>query len=122
MAEDRIILQNMTFFGYHGVAPEEQVLGQRFQVDLEATLDLAPAGRTDAVADTMNYQEAFHLVEEIVTTRKFKLIEALAETIAAAVLGRFAVESVVVRIRKPSVPIAGMLDFSAVEIVRRRSG
>ena len=38
---DRIILEGMQFYGYHGVNPEERVLGQRYVVDLTADLDLS---------------------------------------------------------------------------------
>ncbi len=44
---DRIILSDLGFFGYHGVMPEEAVLGQRFFVDLVCGIDLREAGRTD---------------------------------------------------------------------------
>ncbi|HZK19007.1 MAG TPA: dihydroneopterin aldolase, partial [Clostridia bacterium] len=53
--KDRIFLQGLQFFGYHGVLPEERELGQRFTVDLEMAMDLAEAGRTDNLDDTVNY-------------------------------------------------------------------
>ena len=47
MADDRIVLEGMVFYGYHGVSPAEQELGQRFVVDLEAHRDLRAAGLSD---------------------------------------------------------------------------
>ncbi len=52
---DRILLRDLRFYGYHGVHPEEQRLGQPFAVDLEAELDLRRAGQRDDLSDTVSY-------------------------------------------------------------------
>jgi 7,8-dihydroneopterin aldolase/epimerase/oxygenase len=59
-------------------------------------------------------------VRTIVQTRTFKLLEAMAEAIAARLLTDAAVDEVVVRVRKPKVQLGGPLDHAAVEIRRRR--
>ncbi|HEX2924408.1 MAG TPA: dihydroneopterin aldolase [Chloroflexota bacterium] len=121
MAEDRIILQGMVFFGYHGVNPEERTLGQRFEVDLEMEMDLAAAGLSDDLSRTVNYASAYKLAREVVEGQPYNLIEAVAERLASAMLSRFPVEGVRVRLRKPWAPIKGsVLDSVAVEIVRKR--
>ena len=51
---------------------------------------------------------------------KFLLLEAVAHNIAEAILAKFAVEEVTVRARKHSVPLAGMIDYTEVEITRNR--
>ena len=55
MATDRIILQGMRFYGYHGVNPEEKAQGQTYLVDLEVEVDLARPVRTDVLEDTVSY-------------------------------------------------------------------
>ncbi len=121
MAQDRIIVQGMVFYGYHGVNPEERALGQRFEVDLELELDLSPAGLSDDLARTVNYASAYKLAKEVVEGQPYNLIEAVAERLAAAMLSRFPVEGVRVRLRKPWAPVKGsVLDAVAVEIVRKR--
>jgi dihydroneopterin aldolase len=110
----------MVFYGYHGVRAAERELGQRFVVDLEVWKDLRPAGQSDDLAQTVNYAELYRLVAGIVTGPSCDLIETVAERIAAAVLGRHAVDAVRVRVRKPEAPIAGVLAAAAVEILRRR--
>jgi len=117
---DKIILEGMEFFGYHGVLPEERSLGQRFIVDLDLELDLKPAGVADDVSRTVDYAAVFELVEKSVTERSYFLIEALAEDIANRVLVQFPVEAVVVRVKKPQAPIAGHFASMAVEIRRSR--
>ena len=121
MQGDRIGVARIAVFGRHGVLPEEAVLGQRFYISLEARLDLAPAGRSDDVAHTVSYADLTGIAVEIATERRFNLIEALAETIAATILDRFAsVDSISVRIDKPSAPVPAILDGVSIEITRHR--
>jgi len=120
---DRISLTNLVFLARHGVEPREKAEPQRFEVDVELELDLAPAGRSDDLARTANYAEVYDTVQPIVEGRSFDLIEALAEAIAGAVLATQPLaEAVVVRVRKPEVELGGPLDHAAVEIRRSRAG
>lgn len=121
MAEDRIILQGMVFYGYHGVNPEERELGQRFVVDLELEKDLSAAGLSDDLTQTVNYASAYKLAREVVEGQPCNLIETVAERLATALLSRLPIDGVRVRVRKPWAPVKGsVLDSVAVEIVRKR--
>lgn len=123
MAVDLIRVTRIAVFGRHGLLPEEAVLGQRFYISLEARLDLSEAGRSDDVAGTVSYADLTQIAVEIATERRFKLIEALAEAIAAAILDRFArLEAIAVRIDKPSAPVPAVLEGVSIEIVRSRGG
>ncbi len=118
---DRIRLDGMIFYGFHGVGPEEQQVGQRFVVDLDVERDLRAAGRSDDPADTVNYAQMYRVVKEIVEGPSHKLLESVAESIAEAILDGFDVESVTVTVKKPEVPIKGsILSHAAVEIRRVR--
>lgn len=119
---DRIVLANMEFLGRHGVSDEERAEPQQIDVDVELEADLAPAGASDGLADTVNYSRVFDACREIVEERSFKLLEAIAEAIAARVLADFArVDAITVRVRKPGVPIDGRLEYAGVTIERRRT-
>ncbi|AKX93155.1 7,8-dihydroneopterin aldolase [Moorella thermoacetica] len=120
MGQDKIILAGLEFYGFHGNHPAEQQLGQPFIVDLELYLDLEPAGRTDALEATVNYGQVYRLVQEIVTGRPYKLLEALAAAISDGILAGFPVDEVLVRVKKPRAPLPGSFDYAAVEIRRRR--
>lgn len=118
---DRILLTGLTFYGYHGVHPEERRLGQRFVVDLVLTLDLEPAAASDDLARTVNYSQVYKLVREVVEGPPFNLIEAVAERIAQTILSQTSVSSVVVRVAKPWAPVQGMVAGEiSVEINRSR--
>jgi len=56
---DRIVLAEMAFFGRHGVSDEERSADQEIDVDVELEVDLAQAGGSDALADTVNYSRVF---------------------------------------------------------------
>ena len=119
---DTIELRGLTFYGYHGAYAEEQKLGQRFVVDVRLGLDLAEAGRTDDLSRTVDYGKVAETVRAIVEGRRFKLIEALAEALAGAILDAHAlVETIDVRVEKPSAPVsAAPSGLVAVEIHRTR--
>jgi len=117
---DKIYLNRLAFYGYHGVFEAEAQLGQRFFVDLELSLDLSRAGRSDDLHDTVNYADIFTRVQKIVEGERYKLVEALAERIAGEVLQAFPIEEVKVKVTKPHPPINGHYDSVAVEMVRRR--
>lgn len=118
---DRIILTGMRFFGKHGVYAEETRLGQAFHVDLEMYLDLGPAGQNDDLTRTVDYGRVYATVKAIAEGPPYKLIEAVAERIAVAVLKDHPVHEVVVRVHKPGAPLPGPFDSVTVEIRRQGS-
>ena len=117
---DKIILKGIRFHGYHGVAEAERQLGQKYEIDLELMTDLAAAGKTDDLAHTINYAEDVQRVIEIGTQGSFQLFEALAETIAEAILAQFQIEEVRIAVKKLSPPIEPTLTYAGVEIRRKR--
>ncbi|ARK28474.1 dihydroneopterin aldolase [Halalkalibacter krulwichiae] len=119
---DKIYLNQMAFFGYHGVFQEEQKLGQRFIVDVTLCLDLSRAGSKDDLEETINYGEVYGKVKEIVEGKPYKLVEAVAENIAAVLLRDFPLlNQCTVKVIKPDPPIPGHYQSVAVELVRDRT-
>ena len=118
---DRICIQRIAVYGYHGVLPEERALGQRFYISLDCRLDLSKAGKSDDYTKTVGYQQLTTMVRTIATEESFQLIEALAEAIAEAILSTFpTIESMLVRVEKPAAPIAENFETVFVEIHRRQ--
>ena len=118
---DRIVLKGLQVFARHGVLPEENKLGQRFALDVTAFLDLRPAGQSDDHNRTVCSDGLTRLVIETVTAKRFYLIEAAAEAVAAALLAAFPpIERVVVEVRKPAAAIDAVFDHVAVVIDRSR--
>ena len=117
---DRIVLHNIRVDGRHGVSDEERAAPQPFEVDVEMTRDLSGPGASDDLADTIDYAGIDRAVREIVGTRSFRLLEAIAEAISREILRAADVETVVVRVRKPRVRLDGPIDYAGVEITRSR--
>jgi dihydroneopterin aldolase len=118
---DKIVLRRMEFYGYHGVFSEEQALGQRFYIDLELLMDLKTAGSSDNLEHTINYAEIANMVKNIVEGRKFKLVEALAESIASTLLETYTkVNELRVKVIKPHPPVDIHFDGVSIEIHRKR--
>lgn len=117
---DCIHLNNIRAFGYTGFLPEEQILGQWFQVDLTLRLNLSLAGKSDRLEETYDYSSAVVAVQELVKTAKFKLIEKLSAEIADIMLASSQVEQVTVRLTKLNPPIPNFTGTVAIEITRDR--
>jgi dihydroneopterin aldolase len=118
---DKIILSKMMFYGYHGVFPEENKLGQQYIVDAELSLSLIEAGRSDELEQTINYAEIYHTVQEIVEGKCFRLIEALAENIASTLLQTYtSINEIKLRVTKPHPPFKIFFDGVTVEITRKQ--
>ncbi|MBO0877923.1 MAG: dihydroneopterin aldolase [Pseudonocardia sp.] len=120
-ATDRIVLTGLKVHGRHGVFEHERRDGQDFVVDLTVWLDLAMAGRSDDLADTLDYGALAETAAKIVSGPTCDLIEAVGARIADAVLAApefAAVRTVEVTVHKPSAPIP--LTFADVAVVLRR--
>jgi dihydroneopterin aldolase len=118
---DRVSLQALQCYGYHGVFPEENKLGQRFIIDLDLDLDLARAGRNDDLFATVNYAEIAERVKQIIEGPPFKLVEAVAEAVAAMLLREYPlIQEVHVRLTKPNPPVPFHFAGVTITIHRKR--
>ncbi|NJK68832.1 MAG: dihydroneopterin aldolase [Oscillatoriales cyanobacterium RU_3_3] len=115
---DSIQLTGIRCYGYTGYLPEEQVLGQWFEVDVTLWLDLSPAGKSDDIEHTLDYRTTISLVQELVKTSKYCLIERLADAIAEGILQQPLVEQVKVKLSKPAAPIPDFGGKITLEITR----
>lgn len=117
---DRIHVRDLTARCIVGVNPDERVNKQDVVVNLTLYADLRKAGRTDDLADTVDYKAVKKAVLELVEASSFMLVERLAETIAATCLAADGVRRVRVLVEKPAA-----LRFArtvGVEIVREAGG
>ncbi|MDX1763654.1 MAG: dihydroneopterin aldolase [bacterium] len=120
MSEDRIMIEGIGFYGYHGDLPQERDLGQPFRVDVELVLDCAKAGKSDQIENTIDYGAVVRRVVEIGEQEQFHLIEALAERLAAVILTEFTPDEVSIAVTKPHSPIPFTVENVGIKIRRRR--
>jgi dihydroneopterin aldolase len=103
---DYITLTGIRCYGYTGYLPEEQVLGQWFEVDVKLWFDISQASKTDAIEDTIDYRSVISMIQHLVKTSKFALIERLVCTIADSILQECdRLQKVEVNLSKPAAPI-----------------
>ena len=117
---DKIYIRDLEFIGYHGVFEEEKKLGQKFYVSLELITNLRDAGLNDDILKTTHYGEVAKTVEKVFFSKKYDLIETLAEDIAREILLNFnLISKLKLEIKKPWAPVGIPLDNVAVEINRK---
>lgn len=120
-ARDRISLRGVRARGHHGVLDREKRDGQEFVVDVLLHLDLAPAGTSDDLAETINYADIGADVVARIEGPSFDLIEALAEEISGDALAREGVHTVEVTVHKPQAPVGVSFEDVSVTLVRTRA-
>ena len=113
-----IELSGIELHGFHGVLEHERREGQRFLVDLELELGDTRAAETDLIEDAVDYRDVVAALVEVSDARAYNLLEAFASALANALLARFPVTRVRVRVRKPDVELARPLDHAAVVVER----
>jgi dihydroneopterin aldolase len=117
---DRITLSGLRARGHHGVYDFERERGQDFVIDAVLEVDLAPAARSDDVADTIHYGELAERLVEVVGGEPVNLIETLAARLAEVCLADPRVRAATVTVHKPQAPIPHEFADVAVTITRRR--
>ncbi|MGA3353192.1 MAG: dihydroneopterin aldolase [Acidimicrobiales bacterium] len=117
---DRIELRGLRVLGRHGALDGEQDTAQPFEVDLEVEADLAEAARQDDLAKTVDYSLVVDTAMAIVAQHRYRLLEALAEAIAAGVLELPSVQAVTVAVRKLRPPVAADMVSAGVRLRRVR--
>ena len=115
---DTIQLTSIRAYGYTGLFPEEQSLGQWFEVDLTLWVDITKPGKSDRIEDTYDYRVDVQTIQEMIRTARFYLIEKLVESIAQTVLASSKVKQVRVRLTKVNPPIPDFSGKVSIEITR----
>jgi len=120
---DTIFVNGLLIHAHHGVMAHEEKVGQRFMIDLELAIDLAPAGRSDKLADTVSYSAIVDAATRAFTRKSFRLVEAAAAAVADDLIAAFPpILSVRVTLHKPHAPIAAIFNDVGVSILRKRHG
>jgi dihydroneopterin aldolase len=117
---DRLHLEDVRFYGHHGVSSAEQAVGVWFSVDAELAVDLRPAAVSDDLAATVDYGAVARRIVEVGTAGRVNLLERLAGLIAETLLREFPAERVRVRVRKLTPALDGLVGTPSVELVRQR--
>jgi dihydroneopterin aldolase len=114
-----IEIYGLRVHAFHGALEREQREGQSFVIDVNFVAHDAGV-RSDKLSDTIDYTQVAACIREVTTGTRFNLIEALAAAIAEALLSRFDISRVRVRVRKPEVQLEDPVEFTAATVERTR--
>jgi dihydroneopterin aldolase len=118
---DRIAIRGLRALGHHGVYEHERQGGQDFVVDATLAVDTRPAAATDDLSRTVDYGSLAERLVGIIKGEPVRLIETLAERLAAECLAEPAVTEVEITVHKPQAPVPFPFDDVAVTVTRRRA-
>jgi dihydroneopterin aldolase len=116
---DVILLEGIQIPAALGVTAAERRMRRPVLLDVELERDLRAAGRSDRISSTVHYKSVYDVIEEVAANQEHKLVEALGQRIADALLAKFDVDAVTISVRK-SKPFAGVLEYAGVRIRRER--
>ena len=115
----KIVIEEMEFYAFHGHYAEEQIVGNRFLVDLEIECDLEPAAESDQLEDAVNYQHAYQLIKQEMRRKKSNLLENIAKRILDALFSEMqGIQNATIRIRKMHPPMGGPIRSVGVSMSR----
>ncbi|MCX7736907.1 MAG: dihydroneopterin aldolase [Candidatus Kapabacteria bacterium] len=112
----RLTIKDAVFYAYHGVKSEEQVLGGKYEVDLDLYYNATEAIINDDVNYAVNYEEAMVCIEDVITEESYNLIETITNEILNQVMEKMPnIEKATVRVRKMNVPIRNVVSYIEAE-------
>ena len=116
----KIVIEEMEFYAFHGHYQEEQIVGNRFLVDLELKTDLTAPAESDQLEDAVNYQQAYKIIKHEMRRTKSKLLENIGKRILDALFHEMeGIEKVTIKIRKMYPPMGGPIQSVGIKMSRK---
>lgn len=117
MKPDRVFIEDLRIQTVIGIFDWEREITQTISLDLQMAFDITAAGKSDDIADTLDYKAVSKRLIQLVESSEFQLVEALAEQCANIVLTEFPVQWLYLKLSKPG----AVRDSSAVGVIIERS-
>ena len=111
-----ILLKEIRCYAYHGVAPQENLIGNEYIIDLKLKVDINKAAQTDEVADTVNYAEVHQVImAEMAVPSKF--LEHVGGQIIEKLFQQFpALEEIELHLSKRNPPMGADVESAGIEL------
>jgi dihydroneopterin aldolase len=117
----KIVIEEMEFYAFHGHYQEEQIVGNRFLVDLEMEADLTEPADSDNLNDAVNYQQAYQIIKNEMRRTKSNLLENIGKRILDALYAEMeGIEKATIRIRKLNPPMGGPIKSVGIKMSRKQ--
>ena len=117
----KIVIEEMEFYAFHGHYQEEQIVGNRFLVDLELESDLDAPAASDNLSDAVNYQRVYQIIKNEMRRTKSNLLENIGKRILDALEEEMnGIEKATISIRKLNPPMGGPIKSVGVKMSRKQ--
>jgi dihydroneopterin aldolase len=117
----KIVIEEMEFYAFHGHYQEEQIVGNRFLVDLEMEADLTDAADSDNLNDAVNYQQAYQIIKNEMRRTKSNLLENIGKRILDALYTEMeGIQKASISIRKLNPPMGGPIKSVGIKMSRKQ--
>ena len=117
----KIVIEEMEFYAFHGHYQEEQIVGNRFLVDLEMEADLSAPADSDMLKDAVNYQQAYQIIKNEMRRTKSNLLENIGKRILDALFEEMeGIEKATIRVRKLNPPMGGPIKSVGIKMSRKQ--
>ena len=114
--ENKIVIEGLRLYAFHGVMEQERTIGAYFIIDAEVTTDFSIAMTTDALCGTISYADIFETIKREMSVPS-KLLEHVGGRMAKAIIDRFPnVSSVRLKILKENPPMGADCRGAGIEI------
>ncbi len=111
-----IILNNLLFYSYHGVLPQEQIVGNEFSISLKLKVDVSQPGHTDELSNTVSYADVYETVKKQMAIPS-KLLEHAAMSIVKKLFEEYKlIEEIDITLLKRNPPMGSDIDSAGVEL------
>lgn len=112
-----IQLDNLVFYAYHGVLPQETVVGNTFIVNLKIRVDFMEACISDDLSHTISYADVYHIIKREIDIPS-KLLEHVAYRILKAIRSEYSqIEEIELKLSKRNPPIGGQMDYASIILI-----
>ena len=110
-----IHLEGLKIYAYHGVLPQENLVGAYYYIDLKLKTDFTHAAETDELEGTVSYADIFAAVKEEMAITS-KLLEHVCQRIASRIFKDFpTIEAIDIRLSKENPPMGACAKSVGVE-------
>jgi len=117
---DKIILNNIRIYAYHGCLDEETKIGSDYSVNLEVDVNLEDSAFSDKLEDTVDYVHLNRIVKEEMSIPS-KLLEHVTQRINNRVLKELPqVKKIQTQIAKLNPPIFGDVESVSVKMTKAK--
>ena len=110
------MIKDAEFYCSIGITAEERAHQQKILVDITMFRDTAAAAQTDSIEKTVNYSSVYKLIQELLESKPYNLIETVAEQISKLISSYFGLTKIIVCVKKPQAIKKAL--YAAVEVER----